>query len=109
MELLIEPGRRFAPEPGRYHLYVSWACPWLHRTLIYRKLKGLEDAIGVGYVEPLMLENGWIFAAGGDPINDARFLCQIYTKATDPSYTGPRFGPRALGQDRADDRQQRIR
>lgn len=83
----IEPGGRLAPEPGRYHLYVSWACPWAHRTLIYCKLKGLEDVIGVSYVEPLMLENGWTFAAGGDPINDARFLWQIYAKA-DPSYTG---------------------
>ena len=45
----IEAGGRFSPEAGRYHLYVSWACPWAHRTLIYRKLKGLDDAIGVIY------------------------------------------------------------
>ena len=77
----------FTPEAGRYHLYVSWACPWAHRTLIYRKLKGLEDAIGVTYVEPLMLEHGWTLAEGADPVNGARFLWQVYAKA-EPSYTG---------------------
>ena len=63
-----ERGARFAPEKGRYHLYVSLACPWAHRTLILRKLKGLEDMIDVSVVHPLMLENGWEFAtaiAGG--------------------------------------------
>jgi len=83
----VERGGRFEPEPGRYHLYVSWACPWAHRTLIYRKLKGLEDAIGVTYVDPLMLENGWTIAAGADPMNHARFLWQVYAKA-DPHYSG---------------------
>ncbi|WP_374545259.1 glutathione S-transferase family protein [Rhodoblastus sp.] len=77
----------FTPDPSRYHLYVSWACPWAHRTLIYRKLKGLEDTIGVTYVEPLMLENGWTLAEGADPVNGARFLWQVYAKA-EPSYTG---------------------
>jgi putative glutathione S-transferase len=77
----------FPPEAGRYHLYVSWACPWAHRTLIYRKLKGLEDAIGVTYVDPLMLENGWTLAEGADPVNGARFLWQVYAKA-EPSYSG---------------------
>jgi len=77
----------FRPEPGRYHLYASWACPWAHRTLIYRKLKGLEDTISVTYVEPLMLDNGWTLAEGADPLNGARFLWQVYAKA-EPNYTG---------------------
>ncbi|MGA7807025.1 glutathione S-transferase family protein [Bradyrhizobium sp.] len=83
----IEAGGRFAPEPGRYHLYVSWACPWAHRTLIYRKLKRLDDAIGVSYVDPLMLENGWTIGDGADPINRARFLWQVYAAAA-PRFTG---------------------
>ncbi len=84
---VISPEGPFRPEPGRYHLYVSWACPWAHRTLIYRKLKGLEDAIGVTYVEPLMLENGWTLAEGADRVNGARFLWQVYVKA-ESHYTG---------------------
>ena len=82
---------RFTPEVGRYHLYVSYACPWAHRTLIFRKLKGLESAIGVSVVEPLMASDGWTFgpAPGStpDPVNHARFLREIYVKA-DPRYTG---------------------
>ncbi|KAF8342906.1 glutathione S-transferase [Cantharellus anzutake] len=58
----IEPNGAFPPEAGRYHLYVSFACPWAQRTLIVRKLKGLEDAIGVTIVSPLLGENGWPFA-----------------------------------------------
>jgi glutathionyl-hydroquinone reductase len=80
-------GGRFAPEAGRYRLYVSWACPWAHRTLIYRKLKGLDQAIDVTYVDPLMLENGWTLSEGADPLNGARFLWQIYVKV-DPHFTG---------------------
>ena len=56
-------GARFQPEPGRYHLYVAYACPWAHRTLIMRSLKGLEKMISVSVVTPLMLENGWTFSA----------------------------------------------
>ena len=54
--------RGFKAEPGRYHLYVSLACPWAHRTLIFRKLKRLDDVIGVSVVDPLMLSDGWTFA-----------------------------------------------
>ncbi|WP_430009434.1 glutathione S-transferase family protein [Methylophaga lonarensis] len=81
----------FTAEPGRYHLYVSLACPWAHRTLILRKLKGLESMISVSVVNPLMLEQGWTFApAAGvvaDPLYQADYLHQIYTQA-DPEYTG---------------------
>jgi len=81
----------FAAEKDRYHLYVSLACPWAHRTLIFRKLKGLEEFIDVSIVDPLMLENGWEFKNrdGGtdDPISGADYLWQVYTKA-DPDYTG---------------------
>ena len=75
----------FAPESGRYHLYVSYACPWAHRTLIYRRLKGLEDHISVSVVNPIMLEHGWTFEPGDgvvpDPIHSAEFLHQVYTAA----------------------------
>ncbi len=81
----------FKAEAGRYHLYVSLACPWAHRTLILRALKGLEDMISVSVVNWLMLENGWTFADGPgvvpDPVNHARLLHQVYT-AADPAYTG---------------------
>ncbi|MEP0339878.1 MAG: glutathione S-transferase family protein [Alphaproteobacteria bacterium] len=77
----------FKAAAGRYHLYVAAACPWAHRTLIFRALKGLEDMIPVIVVEPLMLENGWEIAAGADPVLGARFLHQIYTAAK-PDYTG---------------------
>jgi glutathionyl-hydroquinone reductase len=85
------PGRTgeggFKAEAGRYHLYVSQACPWAHRVLIFRSLKGLQEMIWVSYVEALMLENGWALADGADPINAARYLHQVYT-AADPDYTG---------------------
>jgi glutathionyl-hydroquinone reductase len=81
----------FAAEAGRYHLYVSLACPWAHRTLIFRALKGLESLIGVSVVNWLMAENGWTFAPGPgvvpDGINGARNLYEIYRKA-DPAYSG---------------------
>jgi glutathionyl-hydroquinone reductase len=83
----MSEGGEFSPEPGRYHLYVSWACPWAHRTLIYRALKGLQDAIGVTVVDPLMLSDGWVIPAVADPVNHAQFLWQIYAKA-DPDYVG---------------------
>jgi len=80
-------GGDYSPEAGRYHLYVSWACPWAHRTLIYRALKGLKDVIGVTVVDPLMLSNGWVIAPDADPVNHAQFLWQVYAKA-DPNYVG---------------------
>ena len=84
-------GDGFQAEAGRYHLYVSLACPWAHRTLIMRALKGLEDAISVSVVNWLMLDRGWTFEpAPGvvpDGVNHARTLSQIYALA-DPHYTG---------------------
>ncbi|WER47577.1 glutathione S-transferase family protein [Cupriavidus sp. WKF15] len=81
----------FAAQAGRYHLYVSLACPWAHRTLIMRRLKGLEDMIGVSVVHWLMRAEGWTFADGPgvvpDTVNHARVLHQVYT-AADPQYSG---------------------
>ena len=83
--------RGFKAEPGRYHLYVSYACPWAHRTLAVRKLKKLEKVISVDVVHHFMGENGWTFlaqdGATGDRLYGSDFLHQIYTKA-DPSYSG---------------------
>jgi putative glutathione S-transferase len=77
--------------PGRYHLYVSLACPWAHRTLIFRALKGLDNAISVSIVDPLMLDDGWAFSdfpgCVPDTVNRARYLREVYTKA-DPRYSG---------------------
>ncbi len=76
---------------GRYHLYVSWACPWAHRTIIVRKLKKLEQAIGMTVVDPIRDEQGWAFREGPgyslDPINGFNFLSEAY-QATNPSYRG---------------------
>ena len=81
----------FPAEPGRYHLYVSAACPWAHRTLILRELKGLDYTISVSVVHPLMLEHGWVFSdeAGcvPDTVNGFQYLHQVYTKAQ-PDYSG---------------------
>jgi putative glutathione S-transferase len=81
----------FKAEAGRYHLYVSLACPWAHRTLIYRKLKGLEDIIDVSVVSWLMRENGWTFdtekGSSGDPLDGHEFMYQRYLADT-PDYTG---------------------
>lgn len=74
----------FKAEKGRYHLYVSLACPWAHRTLIFRQLKQLQDYIDVTVVEPIMLENGWEMK---DPLYQLDFLYQLYLKA-DASYEG---------------------
>ncbi|MBW7473081.1 glutathione S-transferase family protein [Marinobacter sp. M216] len=81
----------FKAESGRYHLYVSMACPWAHRTLIFRKLKGLEAHVSVSVVHPDMVENGWEFRPEADVHRDHlhgfRFLHQVYTKAA-PTYSG---------------------
>lgn len=81
----------FKAEAGRYHLYVSLACPWAHRTLIFRKLKGLESMISVSVVNPLMVENGWTFEPDegvvADPLHHARYLHQVYT-AAQSDYSG---------------------
>ena len=73
---------------GRYHLYVSWACPWAHRTIIGRMLKGLEDVIGMSVVDPIRDERGWAFGGEySDPVNGFRFLGEAYA-ATDASHKG---------------------
>lgn len=85
----------FKAEKDRYHLYVSLACPWAHRTLIFRTLKGLEDYISVSVVDPLMVENGWEFrkaetrteGATDDALFGSDYLYQVYLKA-DPNYSG---------------------
>lgn len=81
----------FKAEPNRYHLYVSLACPWAHRTTIYRKLKGLEDMVSLSVVHPFMGDKGWTFAAGegviADPLHDADYAYEIYVAAK-PDYTG---------------------
>lgn len=82
----------FPAEAGRYHLYVSYACPWAHRTIIFRKLKGLEDAIGLDVVHPYMGDEGWTFAtdfdgATGDRVNGLDKLADVYLKAV-PDFTG---------------------
>jgi len=81
----------FPAESGRYHLYVSYACPWAHRAIIYRRLKGLEDAIGMTVVDPIRDRSGWAFRDGPghsrDPIEGFRFLREAYL-ATDPAFDG---------------------
>lgn len=82
----------FKAESGRYHLYVSFACPWAHRTLVMRAWKGLEPHIGVSVVHPLMRENGWTFdphfdGATGDTLYGLGKLYELYQKA-DPHYSG---------------------
>ena len=81
----------FVAASGRYHLYVGLACPWAHRTLIFRRLKGLEQHISVSVVHWHMAEHGWSFAPGpsvvADPIHGADFMHQIYT-AAQPNYSG---------------------
>ena len=87
----VDGSSEFPVEPGRYHLYVSLACPWAHRTVIVRKIKRLERAIGMTVVDPIRDERGWAFADGPgyshDPINGFHFLSEAY-KATDPRYHG---------------------
>jgi putative glutathione S-transferase len=76
----------FRAEAGRYHLYVSVACPWAHRTLIMRELKGLNQVISVSIVDPILGDQGWTFSQP-DSVNHTQYLREIYLKA-DPKYTG---------------------
>ena len=79
-------GSEYPPEAGRYHLYVSLACPWASRTVIVRKLKGLENAVGMTVVDPIRDERGWRFTSDfTDPVNGWAFLNEAYF-ATDPGY-----------------------
>jgi len=80
----------FKAEADRYHLYISAACPWAHRTVIFRKLKQLEDVIGLSIVEPDMLDKGWSFSKQGDYVDHLhayKYMHQIYTRA-DKEFTG---------------------
>ena len=87
----VAPATAYPPEPGRYHLIVSLACPWAHRTLIMRTLKGLEGLVGVSVTHWLMADQGWNFAPGPGvvppPVPDITALHQLYGLA-DPRYTG---------------------
>ncbi|KAI9314312.1 glutathione S-transferase [Dichotomocladium elegans] len=89
-----EPNSRFKPEADRYHLYVSLACPWAHRTLIVRALKGLAPFIGLSVVDYLMLDKGWKFSSAEecpgaipDTVNGTKYIREIYFKAN-PEYSG---------------------
>jgi len=85
------PAGQYPATPGRYHLYISLACPWASRTLIVRKLLGLEDVIGVTVVDPVRDERGWAFREGPgyspDPVNGFQYLSEAY-HATDPKFHG---------------------
>ncbi|MHB2167760.1 glutathione S-transferase family protein [Alsobacter sp. R-9] len=77
----------FAAEAGRYHLYVALICPWASRTLIARALKGLDGAVSVSVVAPELTDQGWRFPEGGDAVNGATYVHQLYTQAA-PTFTG---------------------
>jgi putative glutathione S-transferase len=86
-----EGSARFPAVPGRYHLYISLACPWASRTLIVRNLRGLQDAIGVTVVDPVRDDRGWAFREGpgysADPLNGFAYLSEAYL-ASDPGFRG---------------------
>ena len=81
----------FPAEPGRYHLYISWACPWAHRTAIVRELKGLQDVVSLSAVDPVRDGRGWAFREGPghgpDPVNGFALLSQAYEQ-TEPGFDG---------------------
>lgn len=82
---------RYSPRSGRYHLYVSYACPWAHRTIIVRHLVGLDEAVGLTAVDPVRDDRGWAFREGSgfsaDPVNGFKFLSEAY-RATNPDFRG---------------------
>lgn len=88
---LVQPDGAHPPEAGRYHLYVSLACPWAHRVVIARQLKGLQDVVGMTVVDPERDDRGWAFRDGpgwsADPVNGFAFLAEAYA-ATDPAWRG---------------------
>ncbi len=80
----------FTPEPGRYHLYAAWNCPWAHRALLARVILGMEDAISVAFARPRRSEQGWIYDTEGefaDPVLGARAVHEVYARQ-EPGYTG---------------------
>jgi glutathionyl-hydroquinone reductase len=77
----------YPAESGRYHLYVSLACPWAHRAIIVRALKGLEDVVGMTVLDPIRDERGWAFTDDPDPVNGFRFLAEAYERSQ-PGYDG---------------------
>jgi len=87
----VTPDGPYQPEPGRYHLYISLACPWASRTLIVRNLNGLQEAVGMTVLDPIRDERGWAFRDGPgysrDPVNGFSFLSQAYV-ATNPTFAG---------------------
>jgi putative glutathione S-transferase len=101
----------FRAEPGRYHLYASFGCPWATRVLIARKLKRLEDVVSVAIVEPMMTEQGWRFGdypgADRDGVNGATYLPDLYKRRS--AFHRPGHRPGFMGQAAPHDRQQRIR
>lgn len=86
-----DPGARFAAEPGRYHLYISSACPWAHRTQVARRLLQLEDAVSLSVVDPIRDDRGWAFREGRghgpDPVNGFSFLSEAYHRSN-PDFGG---------------------
>lgn len=90
-EWVRRDGGRYRPEAGRYHLYVSLACPWAHRAIIVRKLKRLEEVVSLSVVDPIRDEKGWRFREGDghslDPVNGFDYLSEAYV-ATEPSFEG---------------------
>ena len=87
--ITADGGSGYRAEPGRYHLYIAWGCPWAQRTAIVRKLVGLEDVVSLSYVDDQRDGRGWAFRErrGPDPVNGFRFLAEAY-EATEPGYDG---------------------
>lgn len=99
---VVGEGARHPVAAGRYHLYVSYACPWAHRALVLRALKGLEEVISVDVVEPLMLEKGWEFSARRpDSVTGKAYLHEVYTAARG-DYTGRVTVPVLLDRERGE-------